>query len=179
MYNKKVAVLCNGPSRSAYDPDKEYAYRIGCNIPWTKVDCTVIIDPKMLDIIARDPSLIDCKIYFGKDSWDYAEKTSKKMFEDLSLGVVSYTERGRSSGNIACLKAIELGYKDIDIYGADAFTCNDITTNTHDKSYTRNFKEQDGMNMSADWRIDFIRMIEKNLDVSFNFIKGDSNVKEL
>jgi hypothetical protein len=50
----KCAVLCNGPSRSAYNPEKEYAYRIGCNIPWTKVDCTVILDPQMVKVLIKN-----------------------------------------------------------------------------------------------------------------------------
>jgi hypothetical protein len=175
----KVAVLCNGPSRSAYDPNKEYAYRIGCNIPWTKVDCTVILDPGMVEMIAKDRSLIDCDIYFGKDAWEAISPEVKREVQDLSLGIINYTRKGRSSGNVACLKAVELGYKDIDIYGADAFTCNNTMNNTHDKSYTRNFKDHEGMNMTPDWRLEFTRMIEGNPNVSFNFIKGDGSVKSL
>ena len=175
----KVAVLCNGPSRSAYDPNKEYAYRIGCNIPWTKVDCTVILDPGVVELIAKDPSLIDCDIYFGIDAWEAITPETKHAVQDLSLGIINYTRKGRSSGNVACLKAVELGYKDIDIYGADAFTCNNTMYNTHDKSYTRNFKDHEGMNMSPDWRLEFTRMIEVYVDVKFNFIKGDGSVKSL
>jgi len=170
MYNKKVAVLCNGPSRSAYNPDKEYAYRIGCNIPWTKVDCTVILDPQMVKVLIRDISLIDCKVYFSQDVMEYVDQIGAKQLFDI-LGIIQKTQKGLSSGNLACLKAVELGYTDIDIYGADSFTTGNIRNNTVDKSYTRNFIDSDSMNMSPDWRLNFTRMIESNPEVKFNFIK--------
>ena len=177
VYNKKVAVLCNGPSRSAYDPNTEYAYRIGCNIPWTKVDCTVILDPQMANLIASDRSLIDCKIYFSDNAWEHVK--DKSVFEDIFLGTIAKTKKGMSSGNMACMKLVELGYKDIDIYGADAMTTSDIRSNNVTKSYTRKFLDSDGINMSPNWRTNWNRMIEQYPDVKFNFIKGNGNVKEL
>ena len=172
VYNKKVAVLCNGPSRSAYDPNTEYAYRIGCNIPWTKVDCTVILDPQMVKVIIKDISLIDCKVYFSQAAWDYVEEVgAKSLFSDIYLGIIQKTKKGMSSGNLACLKMVELGYTDIDVYGADAMTTNDIRSNNVSKSYTRNFLDSDSMNMSPNWRINFNKMIEDHPNVKFNFIR--------
>lgn len=174
----KVAVLCNGPSRSAYDPNKEYAYRIGCNIPWTKVDCTVIIDPQLVKVLIKDTSLIDYKVYFSQAVWDHVQEVGATPLFDC-LGIIQKNKRGVSSGNIACMKAVELGYKDIDIYGADAMVVNDIRSNTVRKSYTRNFLDSDGMNMSPDWRTNFNKMIKDHPDVKFNFIERNGNVKEL
>ena len=172
VYNKKVAVLCNGPSRSAYDPNTEYAYRIGCNIPWTKVDCTVILDPQMVKVIIKDISLIDCKVYFSQAAWDYVEEVgAKSLFGDIYLGIIQKTKKGMSSGNLACLKMVELGYTDIDVYGADAMTTNDIRSNNVSKSYTRNFLDSDSMNMSPDWRTNFNKMIKDHPEVTFNFIR--------
>ena len=172
----KCAVLCNGPSRSAYDPNKEYAYRIGCNIPWTKVDCTVILDPQLVKVLIRDISLIDCKVYFSQDVMEYVEQVAAKQLFD-TLGIIQKTHKGLSSGNLACLKAVDLGYTDIDIYGADAMTTNDIRSNNVSKSYTRNFLDSDSMNMSPNWRTNFNKMIKDHPNVKFNFIKGDGNVK--
>lgn len=166
----KCAVLCNGPSRSTYNPQTEYAYRIGCNIPWTKVDCTVILDPQMVKVLVRDISLIDCGVYFSQAAWDYVEEV-KAVSLFNSLGIIEKTQKGLSSGNLACIKAIELGYTDIDIYGADAMTTNDIRSNNVSKSYTRNFLDSDSMNMSPDWRHNFNRMIESHPEVKFNFVK--------
>ena len=174
MYNKKVAVLCNGPSRSAYDPNKEYAFRIGCNIPWTKVDCTVVLDPQMANLIASKRSLIDCKIYFSENAWEHVKDKSK--LEDIFLGTIVKTRKGMSSGHLACTKIVELGYKDIDIYGADAMTTGDIRSNNVSKSYTRNFLDSDGMNMSPDWKHNWERMIQEHPDVKFNFKIGRAHV---
>ena len=172
VYNKKVAVLCNGPSRSAYDPNTEYAYRIGCNIPWTKVDCTVILDPQMVKVIIKDITLIDCKVYFSQAAWDYVEEVgAKSLFNNIYLGIIQKTKKGMSSGNLACLKMVELGYTDIDVYGADAMTTNDIRSNNVSKSYTRNFLDSDSMNMSPDWRTNFNKMIKDHPEVTFNFIR--------
>lgn len=174
----KVAVLCNGPSRSAYNPDIEYEYRIGCNIPWAKVDCTVILDPQLVKVLVKDISLIDCKVYFSQAAWDYVEEVSALSLFD-SLGIIQKTRKGLSSGNLACLKAVELGYKEIDIYGADAFTTNDIRSNNVSKSYTRTFLDSDSMNMSPNWRTNFNKMIQDHPDVKFNFIERNGNVKSL
>ena len=166
----KCAVLCNGPSRSVYNPEKEYAYRIGCNIPWTKVDCTVILDPQMVKVLIKDTSLINCHVYFSQVAWDYVEEVgASSMFK--SLGIIQKTRKGLSSGNLACMKAVELGYTEIDIYGADAMTTNDIRSNNVSKSYTRNFLDSDSMNMSRDWRTNFNKMIHNHPEVKFNFIK--------
>jgi len=166
----KCAVLCNGPSRSTYNPQTEYAYRIGCNIPWTKVDCTVILDPQMVKVLVNNTSLIDCNIYFSQAAWDYVKEVGAiSLFK--SLGIIEKTRKGLSSGNLACLKAVELGYTEIDIYGADAMTTNDIRSNNVSKSYTRNFLDSDSMNMSPDWRHNFNRMIESHPEVNFNFVK--------
>ena len=166
----KCAVLCNGPSRSIYNPKTEYAYRIGCNIPWTKVDCTVILDSQLVKVLIKDISLINCDVYFSQAAWDYIEEVgASAMFK--SLGIIEKTRKGLSSGNLACLKAVELGYTDIDIYGADAMTTNDIRSNNVSKSYTRNFLDSDGMNMSPNWKTNFNRMIESHPEVNFNFVK--------
>ena len=166
----KCAVLCNGPSRSAYNPEKEYAYRIGCNIPWTKVDCTVILDPQMVKVLIKDTSLINCHVYFSQAAWDYVQEVNASLLFK-NLGIIQKTRKGLSSGNLACIKAVELGYTEIDIYGADAMTTNDIRSNNVSKSYTRNFLDSDSMNMSPDWRTNFNKMIHNHPEVKFNFIK--------
>ena len=168
----KCAVLCNGPSRSAYNLETEYAFRIGCNIPWTKVDCTVILDPQLINVLVANPSLIDFNIYFCTDAWEHIKYINKEsLFENRFLGTIVKIRKGLSSGNLACMKAIELGYKNIDIYGADSFTTNNIRSNTVRKSYTRNFLDSDSINMSGNWRTNFNKMVESYPEVKFNFIK--------
>jgi hypothetical protein len=166
------AVLCNGPSRSAYNPEKEYTFRIGCNIPWTKVDCTVILDQQLVNVLINNPDLIDFNIYFSEDAWQHVRTIkAENLFKDRFVGTIVKAKKGLSSGNLACLKAVELGYTDIDIYGADSFTTNDIRSNTVRRSYTRKFLDSDSINMSGSWKTNFNKMIESYPEVTFNFIK--------
>jgi hypothetical protein len=132
----------------------------------------------MVKVLVKDISLIDCSVYFSESAWEYVEEVgASSLFK--SLGIIQKTRKGLSSGNLACMKAVELGYKDIDIYGADAMTTNDIRSNNASKSYTRNFLDSDSMNMSPDWRTNWNKMIKKHSDVKFNFIERNGNVKEL
>jgi hypothetical protein len=132
----------------------------------------------MVKVLISDITLIDCDVYFSQAAQDYVEEVGAvSLFK--SLGIIQKTRKGLSSGNLACLKAIELGYKDMDIYGADAFTTNDIRSNNASKSYTRNFLDSDSMNMSPDWRTNWNKMIKNHPEVKFNFIERNGNVKEL
>jgi hypothetical protein len=132
----------------------------------------VILDPQLINVLVADPSLIDFNIYFGTDAWEHIKYIkAESLFEDRFLGTVVKIQKGMSSGNLACMKAVELGYTDIDIYGADAFTTSDIRSNNVKKSYTRKFLDSDSINMSPDWRSNFNRMIESHPEVNFNFIK--------
>jgi hypothetical protein len=124
----------------------------------------------MVKVLIKDTSLINCHVYFSQVAWDYVEEVgASSMFK--SLGIIQKTRKGLSSGNLACMKAVELGYIEIDIYGADAMTTNDIRSNNVSKSYTRNFLDSDSMNMSPDWRTNFNKMIHNHPKVKFNFIK--------
>jgi hypothetical protein len=124
----------------------------------------------MVKVLVNNTSLIDCDVYFSQAAWDYVKEVAAVSLFN-SLGIIEKTRKGLSSGNLACMKAVELGYTDIDIYGADAMTTNDIRSNNVSKSYTRNFLDSDSMNMSPDWRHNFNRMIESHPEVKFNFIK--------
>ena len=66
---------------------------------------------------------------------------------------------------------VELGYTDIDIYGADAMTIGDIRNNSVKNSYTRKFLDSDSVNMSPNWKMNFIEMIDNHPEVKFNFIR--------
>jgi hypothetical protein len=163
----KAAILCNGPSRILYDPNKDYDYRIGCNVPWTKVDSTVIVDEQVAKILAKDHSLIICPMWFSEEAWRSAAEFNLRPYVEF-LGFVKRGE-GLSSGNVACKKVLELGYTEIDIYGADAYW----QLEHHDgiKSYTRKFLSDPVSNNSASWRHHWNEMIKNNKQVKFSFIK--------
>ena len=74
-----------------------------------------------------------------------------------------------SSGIYGCIHLIENGYKDIDIYGCDAYF-----TDNHEKnleSYSREFLPQPSANNSVKWKKYWDELIAKHLDIKFNFIK--------
>jgi hypothetical protein len=62
----KCAVLCNGPSRFDYQPSTEYDYVIGCNVPWTDVDATVIVDEVVVERWSKQPDLNKLPAYFSR-----------------------------------------------------------------------------------------------------------------
>lgn len=174
MYNKKVAVLCNGPSRSAYDPNTEYAYRIGCNIPWTKVDCTVILDEEVVRLWNRDHTLIDVPVYFSVKAWRETASLGRAFFEPYLIQLVEPRPEYDSSGHVACTQLIKLEYTDIDIYGCDSW----FTQNVH--SYTHQFVNSNTV-YTADrhvigWRNRWKEIMNANPNVKLNFI-GAKDVK--
>ena len=170
----KCAILGNGPSRSAYSPDKEYAYRIGCNIPWAVTDCTIIIDPDVVTAWSFKLELIKCPVWISRVAYRHSagvriQPTKVKMrdwIEDnnLFLGIEPQPEH-YSSGHIATMKAVQMGYKYIDLYGFDSYF-----TDTMD-SYTRLHVVDKPMNHIIKWRGVWDKIIESHPDIKFNFIR--------
>ena len=166
-----AAVLCNGPSKKLYDESKEYDFRIGCNIPWTRVDATVILDEEITRYWSKHRDVITCPVYFSEDAWRFASEIQFRPWlveHEYLLGLVK-RGRFRSSGNIACECVIELGYKQIDIYGADAYYTQKPGYNN--ESFTRKFLPPPDVNNSHRWKKVWDDMIKKHPDVKFNFIK--------
>jgi hypothetical protein len=176
MYNNKVAVLCNGPSRSAYNPNTEYAYRIGCNIPWTKVDCTVVLDEEIVRKWAKQQDLIDVPTYFSVNAWreTYSTRIRDTFFRKYMVEVIKPHYPYHSSGHNAAEIVIKLGYKELDIYGCDSWFSQNVD------SYTRQFIKSTTQNTpdmhTAGWRKRWKDIIAANPDVKINFIEGVSNV---
>jgi hypothetical protein len=172
MDNKIAAVLGNGPSRKSYDPSKEYDYRIGCNVPWTDVDCTVIIDTEIVRLWKLDPDLIKCPAYFSGRAWEYAGDTHVRGIiygRDAFKGIVDKQDND-SSANMAARILIRDGYKNIDIYGCDAYFTEQHGYNT--KSFTRTIlPTMPALNNSYKWKLSWDDMVKKHPDVNFNFIR--------
>ena len=170
----KCAVLGNGPSRSAYVPGNDYDLVIGCNIPWTQVDCTVILDENIIMLWHKNHDLIKVPAYFSKKAWMYADglKTFRPFIQENGwfLGLVDNKDH-QSSGNVAGKVAVELGYKLIDAYGCDAAFTEAHGHNT--QSFTREYVSGiDMINNSYLWRLHWDKLVKSNPDVTFNFIRG-------
>lgn len=179
----RAAILGNGPSRKHYDPSKVYDFRLGCNIPWTDVDATLILDENIIKLWNKDPDLIKVPAYISKKAWMYGDelKTFRPMINEknLLLGLVEKIPNSHeSSGNVAARKLIELGYTELHIYGCDAYFTAAHGHNT--KSYTRDFiSGTDMINNSYKWKLRWDELIKANPSVKFNFIKDAKDVEQL
>ena len=172
-YNSKIAaVLGNGPSRKFYDPSKAYDFRMGCNIPWTDVDATIILDQNIIELWAKDKTLIKVPAYFSSKAWTAADEFRLRAHlysNDLFLGLIG-KDPDESSGNVAAKKLVEEGYAEIDIYGCDAYWTEQSRYNT--ESYTREFiTDPDMANNSSKWKSLWDNFIANHPEVKFNFIK--------
>lgn len=170
----KVAVLCNGPSRVLWNGDSTYDLLIGCNIPWTSVDYTVVLDSEVVQVMLKDPSQIKYKIYFGHRAWSFIESIRKqKVFDQYSLGVRYVEKNYHSSGHVAAEIALERGATQIDVYGCDSYWSNDVST------YTRNFVDWYGTKVDetvAGWRSRWITMQQENPKVKFVFVGVNAKI---
>jgi hypothetical protein len=158
----RCAVLGNGPSRSAYKG--EYDYVIGCNIPWTKVDSTFIMDPDVITAWSNDLNLITCKVYLSPQAVRHADRLPFIQYKKHLIAVQEIPPL-YSSGHVAAKKAVELGYTELDIYGMDSWFNDTMET------YTRTFVSEKPSNKCKQWRKVWNELIQTYPDVKFNFIK--------
>jgi hypothetical protein len=156
----KTALLCNGPSRVAFNSQLGYNYTIGCNIPWTEVDSTVILDVGVLDRW-KEP----CKFFASVNAW--RECRDRTRFVDYFLGFVNTEPDYDSTGHAACRKLIELGSKQIDIYGCDSWWEMNTDSFTHKYLDTRPENMQKHVSV---WRQRWYELLGANPQVTFNFI---------
>lgn len=170
----KCAILGNGPSRSLYSPDKEYDYRIGCNIPWAVTDCTVIIDKDVMVAWSKNLDLIKCPAWLTNSAYsisgrmfvDHPAKYLKTYLKqnDFIKGFKQHIAE-HSSGHLAAQIAIDLGYTEIDLYGFDSYYKNTM------ESYTLEHVKTIPSNRVESWRNIWNGIISSNPNVVFNFIK--------
>lgn len=158
----KTALLCNGPSRVVYQPNLEYNYIIGCNIPWTKVNSTVIMDVGVLEKL-KEPYML----FISRKAWiECSNKIKERLIGNIS-GLFDPLPDYDSAGHAACRKLLELGATEIDIYGCDSW----FTNNT--ESYTHQFVDDRSTDMIKHvtvWRSRWYDLMSKNPTVVFNFI---------
>lgn len=163
----KTAVLGNGPSRTLFKDPQRYDYIIGCNIPWTSVHSTVVLDAEVVRYWIQH-KLPTVPIYFSESAWRETRVKDRNYFIDAFLELVKPYVDYDSSAHVACRKVIQLGATEIDIYGCDSW----FTTNTD--SYTRSFFEDstDKSKHVYGWRNRWQDIIDSNPNVKINFIRN-------
>jgi len=158
----KTALLCNGPSRVVFDPNMEYNYIIGCNIPWTKVNSTVILDVNVLEQW-KEP----CSFFASIAAW--RELRNRERFVDYFLEFVNTIPDYDSAGHAACRKLLEFNPTVIDIYGCDSWFANNTESYTHQYVDSRSYDMTKNVSV---WRSRWYDLMANHPSVEFNFI-GD------
>jgi hypothetical protein len=165
----RCAVLCNGPSRTSFQSRDGYDFVIGCNVPWTEVDATVVFDREIVRLLANRPGLIDYRIYFSKDAWMYTDSIKKRdLFKESFAGIIDPKYPFYSSGHGAVETVIKNGATEVHIYGCDSWFEYDLSSHTHQYSDTSYPNKQKCID---EWRKKWNQIIERNPNVGIQFIK--------
>lgn len=131
----RAAVLGNGKSRFLFTNPKDYDIIIGCNIPWTYVDTTVIIDEKVVEFLYKnkDKSSYCSNIIFSRKSWNKVlELEAESYFLPTLNSIVEMSEGIDSSAHIGLKYLLELGtIETVHMYGCDSRWSTDISSRTH------------------------------------------------
>lgn len=168
----KAAILGNGPSKAAYS-NIGYDLILGCNIPWTQVDFTVITDDLIVWKILRNPSLIDSAsgIYLPSHVHRRLVKSKDAAAKSLlNKDVRSFLRTGSTStGHSAAQIAIHSGASSLWIFGCDSYFSNTVETCTPSTSVS-----------SPDayvqrWRKLWQEYVNLHPNVSFNFVRGPND----
>lgn len=167
----KCAVLCNGPSRVDYQPSSDYEYIIGCNIPWTKVDATVILDINVVKYWHKNPGAINVPAYFSEHAWRETRFADRDFFKPYFIDLVKPLPEYDSSGHVACSLVINKGYKQIDIYGCDSWF--ESTTESYTHEYIDSRATRDSKKHVIGWRNRWQNIMNGHPDVQINFIRKE------
>jgi hypothetical protein len=168
----KAAIIGNGPSRLAFTSSNQYSYTIGCNIPWTTVDSTVILDSNVIERWARDLKLISCPAFFTARSWRTTDEIKIRDYiinNNLFIELISDYPEFYSAGHIAAQIMCKKEFTELDLYGIDSMFTNTVKsfTNTlvHDKNPDSEHQR------IVNWRKNWDKLQNDYPDVIFNFIE--------
>lgn len=168
----KAAVVCNGPSRFAFQENLKYNYTIGCNIPWTKVNSTVILDSNVVERWSRDLNLISCPAFFTRKSWMATDELKIRNYileHNLFIGLLPQYPEFYSAGHVAASIVCKNNYKELDIFGVDSMFEDTVVsfTNTLVDDHNPDSERQRIVN----WRINWDKLQKDYPEVIFNFIR--------
>jgi hypothetical protein len=166
------AVVANGPSRNRFNSSNGYNYTIGCNIPWTKVDSTVILDGNVIERWSRDLNLVSCPAFFTTRAWRSTDEykireyiLNNNLFIDLMPDVREFFSAGHVAAQIMC----ENDFTELDIYGVDSIFKDTVEsfTNTLVQDHNPDSERQ----RIVHWRMNWDRLQNDYPEVTFNFIR--------
>ena len=173
----KAVLLCNGPSRVSYTPSLDYKFVMGCNVPWTDVDATTIVDGEMINKWSEKRDIIKVPVYYSIQAWQLAKQIDEEFFRKMYAGTVKVENYYHSSGHSAAEQLIAMGYNDIDVFGCDAYFKNTAATSAssstdafvpREKGPNWELRMHDKM---IGWKVRWDVMRNNNPHVKLNFIR--------
>jgi len=168
----KAAVVGNGPSRIRFSNYGGYNYIIGCNIPWIKVNATVILDGNVIERWSKDLDLISCPAFFTSKSWRITDEVKIREYilsNGLFIDMIPDYPEFFSAGHVAAKLMCDMNYTELDIFGIDSLFKDTVEsfTNTLIEDYNPDSEKQRIVN----WRKNWDKLQTDYPDVSFNFIR--------
>lgn len=156
----KTAILGNGPSRILYDPNNDFDFVVGCNIPWTKVDATVICDIEIVEILRTDFTLIQVPVIIS--TIVYEKMKEFRIEGNFTILDVFKPKDWHNSAHYAADYLMKKEVKEIQVYGCDSIFEDDISSIT-DKTVK---KDMDFERFVRNWR----KVWKDKINNDMNFI---------
>jgi hypothetical protein len=165
-----AAILGNGPSRESYFQSKTtYDLVVGCNVPWTTVDFTVVLDEEVVQRWAREPDLITFPTYFSEHAWRETDAIKKRpFFEQYFKGIVKPLPEYDTSGHVACSLLIKLGYGEIHVFGADVMHTDTLESRSH--QLFKNHPPTNSKKHMQGWRARWKTIVDDNPQTKVEFV---------
>lgn len=163
----KVAILCNGPSKTLYKSSSVYDTVIGCNIPWCDVNFTVVGDKRVIAKEVSQKGLIQYPMIIYNQAYDYVRKHNLEyVFADRCLEYIML-DNPTSAGNGAAQIALLKGYTVLDVYGADAIFSENFTSSTQQYIPWPSDKKKEVIKWRERWK----QLAELYPEATINFIR--------
>lgn len=179
----KAAILGNGPSRVAYSAG-DYDLVIGCNIPWTTVDSTVIVDCVMVNKLLKSPEILPAgtKLHLSPRAKAAIRRKAAGVFHSSSIAKsllamedrsVEIKDKWKSSGHCAAMVAILLGATDLWLFGFDSVF--EVTLESYTGIYVKPIMPKTHKGRVMEWRAHWKKIMGDYPAVKFNFVRGDND----
>lgn len=165
-----AAILGNGPSHELYlQSSIKYDIVAGCNVPWTAVDFTVVLDTEVVQRWATEPDLITVPTYFSTWAWGETDAIKKRpFFEQYFKGIVKPLPEYDTSAHNACSILIKEGYKEIHVYGADVMKTDTIESRSH--KLFKNHPPNNSKKHILGWRARWKTIVDDNPQTKVEFV---------
>lgn len=151
------AVLGNGISRNMYSDNSDFDLVIGCNIPWTKVDATVICDIEIIDLIKNDFTLIKVPVIISTVVFEKIKEF--KIVDKFTILDVFKPKDWHNAAHYAVDYLMTKNVDQIHLYGCDSILEDDISSITDDNVE----KHMDSERFIRQWRKVWDKKFENDL----------------